>query len=720
MKPYATGAPIYQMAGWSGILPLPVGKKASPPVGYTGRTGTDPDAGVVAEWATDVEGVGAGNIALRLPDGVLGIDVDDYGSRGGGASLAALERQYGALPATWRSSARGGTGGRGGILFFRVPEGLDWSEAAAGPGIDLIRRDHRYAVVWPSLHPGDEWTPAGEMYRWYGPDGESVEIGVPSIDQFPWLLDTWVERLGRRGGGIGADRGPDLQGDTSGHGVVSARGGGGVGGVRDEFGAPARAFTRAEAVEFCRPLMDELRAAPDGEINTRLVRAAMALGHFADVDGFWSGGEARSWLMAALAETVYDGRTWRAEATIAGALRDAAADWRAVAVVQPGGADGSVVVAGVEGTGADAAASGAGSADAVAALRAELLDSEALEALPAPVPLIRGWLWRDSVGSIIGKSGDGKSFVALDMAGAVGGGTRWHGADVDSPGEVWIIAAEGASGIRKRVRAWEAHHGRRMKGVKVLPRPVQASSPEWLTLIALAREDRPVLVFADTQARITVGMDENSNTEMGMFVARLEMLRAASGACVMAVHHIGHNGDHGRGASALKGAWTTELRVSKGEAAPEAGGGTGARWAVTVECTKSKDDAEPEPIVLDMAVVAVGEDEQGIAVTSVVLTRDPLVDAGIAAPLTVGRWAQLEAELPESRLAVVDVVRNVFPNVGGTKAEVRAECARAGMHVRTFRRCWDELLERGVLARVVGSQRYRLASAAAEAEDNSP
>jgi hypothetical protein len=39
-----------------------------------------------------------GNIAVRLGDTVIGIDVDDYDGKGGGKTLAEAQRRWGALP----------------------------------------------------------------------------------------------------------------------------------------------------------------------------------------------------------------------------------------------------------------------------------------------------------------------------------------------------------------------------------------------------------------------------------------------------------------------------------------------------------------------------------------------------------------------------------------------------------------------------------------------
>lgn len=251
--------------------------------------------------------------------------------------------------------------------------------------------------------------------------------------------------------------------------------------------------------------------------------------------------------------------------------------------------------------------------DPVEALVAELLDTGDLDNIPAPEPIITGTLFVDSIARIYGESGSFKSFMTLDFAGCVGTGLPWHGRQV-AQGLVIYLVAEGARGIRKRVRAWEQHHGRKMTGVKFLPRPVQSDSPEWNTLIAACERLRPSLIIIDTQARVTVGVEENSATEMGRFIHRVEQLRAASGACVLLVHHSGYRGDHGRGSTSVKGAMQTELSVTRK--------GKGVRETrVTLSTGKQKDDDELPDMVFALQVVELAGEAGwgGLPVTSVVL-----------------------------------------------------------------------------------------------------
>src|SRR5256885_7424533 len=116
---YRRAAAHYWKAGWRGIWPLPAGKKKPPPEGFTGETGAWPSYADMQAWIDGPEG--AGNIGLRLPHHVLGIDVDHYDDKHGGDTFADAEHEYGPLPATYIITSR--TDGISGIRLFRIPEG---------------------------------------------------------------------------------------------------------------------------------------------------------------------------------------------------------------------------------------------------------------------------------------------------------------------------------------------------------------------------------------------------------------------------------------------------------------------------------------------------------------------------------------------------------------------------------------------------------------------
>ncbi len=179
---YAHSAGEYWAAGWRGVLPLPVRRKFPPPTGFTGHDGLDPSWPDVQTWMDGPEA--KGNIAIRVPRGVLGIDVDTHNA-GQMKAWQSLCDEIGCPPDTFMSTSK--TDGSG-IKWYRVPE--DWNGADAFAFGETVQHWHRYAVVPPSVHP------SGEVYRWVGPDGQQHN-GIPQPTELPELPAIWLERLGR-------------------------------------------------------------------------------------------------------------------------------------------------------------------------------------------------------------------------------------------------------------------------------------------------------------------------------------------------------------------------------------------------------------------------------------------------------------------------------------------------------------------------------------------
>jgi len=302
-------------------------------------------------------------------------------------------------------------------------------------------------------------------------------------------------------------------------------------------------------------------------------------------------------------------------------------------------------------------------------LRDQLISSADLDGIDDPEPLIRGMLDMDTVSRMTGKSNHGKTFVMLDMAGAVALGQPWHGYPT-RPGLVVYMVAEGVRGFKKRVRAWEKEHngGEHIPAdrLRIMPNPIQSTDAEkWVAWRMLLKELGPVLVVFDTQARITVGVDENDSKEMGMFIERMEQIRRGTGACVVLVHHLGHNGDHGRGSSAVIGALNTEIRVEK----------TG-KGQIKVHNEKQKDEEQFEPLAFTLTTVELGADKDGNPINSAVLEPDgwtPVADGGDpfdqpTVPVVSGVTAESGAR---DRLAAI--IWNDFSHgEGASRAEARS------------------------------------------------
>lgn len=323
-----------------------------------------------------------------------------------------------------------------------------------------------------------------------------------------------------------------------------------------------------------------------------------------------------------------------------------------------------------------------------------LLTSADLRTLPPVQWLVADFLTTDSTAWVIGKPGQGKSFVTLDLALCVATGRDWHGHAVRK-GEVVYVVGEGVRGTGKRVEAWERVHldGAEAHGIHFIDAAEEGlvlGSAAWNELQWTVAQVRPALIIGDTQARLTVGVDENSAKEMGIVVAEFDRLRRLGGGSTMvAVHHQGHAGQQARGSSAMLGAAQTEITVTKKER------------LVTVRVTKQKDDEPCGPIELHLDSIPVGPAQVG--------SGDPWISVGKVATAGVLRAASAsERDAVEQYMKLdqttrfVAVMRDVFGRRGGTKAEIKAVMGeRYEISKSQFYEIWNKLVGEGIIAGVM-------------------
>ena len=168
---------LYERAGLGIVFPLPEGKKTPPPPGVTGGDTPYATRAQANRWLSEGR---YGNFGLRVPEGVLGVDFD---ARKGGSVLPWLKHRVTEAP---RSTSRG-PDDPSGVYFFRVPNALlpDLRDRhLAEYGTEAVRPQHRYAAVWPSIHP----TTHAE-YRWYLPGNPVPLDEPPGIDLFPEISE---------------------------------------------------------------------------------------------------------------------------------------------------------------------------------------------------------------------------------------------------------------------------------------------------------------------------------------------------------------------------------------------------------------------------------------------------------------------------------------------------------------------------------------------------
>jgi len=71
-------------------------------------------------------------------------------------------------------------------------------------------------------------------------------------------------------------------------------------------------------------------------------------------------------------------------------------------------------------------------------------------------------------------------------------------------------------------------------------------------------------VFVDTLSRASIGLDENSSTEMGMFLASFEKIKYIFKCAILFIHHSGKSSNKGlRGSSAILATIETCIKVNR-------------------------------------------------------------------------------------------------------------------------------------------------------------
>ncbi|WP_399697543.1 AAA family ATPase [Xenophilus sp.] len=305
------------------------------------------------------------------------------------------------------------------------------------------------------------------------------------------------------------------------------------------------------------------------------------------------------------------------------------------------------------------------------AQRWRFLSIDELEALPPPRWLVPGVLVEGSLAAIYGAPESGKSFLAVDMSMAVAGGLDWHGRPVERGG-VLYVAAEGAPGLGKRVRAWKLEHGaqgqqfdfRLMRDELNLAAERDGGVRAFVQ--AVADELGPLkLVVIDTLNQTAAGADENSAKDMGRYIASMKRLRDETGAAVVVVHHSGKDVSKGmRGSTAILGAMDTTVEVDRDK----------DRRAITVTVQKQKDAERETPMRFNLEKVA----------DSLVLRPTVMADA-------VG-------DFDGGADTTLEVARRMAAERGGRialKELVEFICSRDGVSDKTARRRIEDAIPKG-------------------------
>ena len=231
--------------------------------------------------------------------------------------------------------------------------------------------------------------------------------------------------------------------------------------------------------------------------------------------------------------------------------------------------------------------------------------------------IIHGFLTFDSLGLFFSDPGGCKTFLAVAATCSVATGQPFYGRQVrQSP--VVFIAGEGFNGLKKRFDAWSIRYQVSLDNAPVFVSNAAAalldpsSVAEVVSAIdeVVAKHGAPGLIVIDTLARNFGPGDENSTSDMGVFIRAADQLRSKYRAAILLIHHSGHGDkNRARGAMALKGALDFEYRLIHGDDS-----------LIRMECHKIKDFEKPTPMAFCIRSVELPMlDDLGLQITSAVL-----------------------------------------------------------------------------------------------------
>lgn len=186
-----------------------------------------------------------------------------------------------------------------------------------------------------------------------------------------------------------------------------------------------------------------------------------------------------------------------------------------------------------------------------------IIPGELLDELPDPDWLIEGLLPRvegGCVGIIWGVRNQGKTFFTLDAGCRVENGLRWLGRAVQ-PGRVLYLAVEGGSGMGIRRRAWEALQPPGVRRPNFLLRRVHLGKRSEVTAfldeVKAEMPELPRLVIIDTLHKCIPGLRDGDESDMGVVMEHLDMIKLALNATVLVVQHPTKSGGEMRGSGSL-------------------------------------------------------------------------------------------------------------------------------------------------------------------------
>jgi GTPase SAR1 family protein len=346
--------------------------------------------------------------------------------------------------------------------------------------------------------------------------------------------------------------------------------------------------------------------------------------------------------------------------------------------------------------------------------------------------LVKNTLTRKELSMVAGESKAGKSFLVLDLALSVAQGIQWFGRRTMQGGVIYQ-AGEGATGIKKRIRAYREEYNLTTKDdlpFVLLPSRVDLYNSDdhtealideinqWKKRFKVPLE----LIVIDTWATATPGANENDGKDVSIVLDRCAKINKATDAAVLLVHHMNSGGAKVRGHTSILANLENVLIVKQVEDHHDENN----RQIREAVLDKNKDGEGGQSFRFVLKGVRIGTDEDGDAVTSCVVKmpdgaasdaqpverpnvtnseatllraiEKALDESGSAPPSNSGLPSGAESVI-ELKLVATAYDTLTFDSLG-TENETDDERAKRMQNRRkVMSRCCESLMRKGIIGR---------------------
>src|SRR5882724_1742430 len=174
---------------------------------------------------------------------------------------------------------------------------------------------------------------------------------------------------------------------------------------------------------------------------------------------------------------------------------------------------------------------------------------------------------REGVAVIYGPPAVGKSFMIIDLLMAIVRGIPYgHDGFTTEQGPALYVLAEGAAGVRQRLRAYQQVNRLTPDSPAlhvISEAPNLFDNYDTQALIDAIVPTGAQVAVIDTLAASMMGGDENATKDMGIVLGNCRRLAAAIGGLVILVHHVGKDASREeRGNSSIRGNSDTLIKLT--------------------------------------------------------------------------------------------------------------------------------------------------------------